>query len=96
MGEVHSRATERTMLEIPVRVTPSASGGRAFIEDTRTLQVNRAGGRIILRHCATTGHEIQIINLANLREADFRVVGPVRLVQGEVSEWRVEVSGKGR
>jgi hypothetical protein len=96
MGEADRRGTERVMLEIPIRVMSFASGGRGFTEDTRTIQVNQAGARIALRHRVTTADEIRIINLANLREADFRVVGPVRLEGGQVSEWGVECLEKGR
>jgi hypothetical protein len=96
MGEADRRGTERVMLEIPIRVMSFASGGRGFTEDTRTVQVNQAGARIALRHRVTTGDEIRIINLANLLEADFRVVGQVRLDRGEVSEWGVECLEKDR
>ena len=96
MREADRRGTERVMLEIPIRVMCFASGGRGFTEDTRTVQVNQAGARIALRHRVTSGDEIRIINLANLQEADFRVVGPLRLEVGDVSEWGVECLEKDR
>jgi hypothetical protein len=96
MGEADRRGSERVMLEIPIRVMSFASGGRGFTEDTHTIQVNHAGARIALRHGVATGDEIRIINLANLREGDFRVVGAVRLEGGEFSEWGVECLEKDR
>jgi hypothetical protein len=96
MGEADRRGTERVMLEIPIRVMSFASGSAGFTEDTRTVQVNQAGARIALRHRVATGSEVRIINLENLREADFRVVGPIRLDRGEVSEWGVECLEIGR
>jgi hypothetical protein len=96
MREPDRRSTERVMVEIPIRVMSFASGGRGFTEDTRTIQVNCDGARIALRHRVTTADDIRIINLANLQEADFRVVGAVRLEGGEFSEWGVECLDKDR
>jgi hypothetical protein len=52
--------------------------------------VNHAGAQIALRNTVNVGDEIRIINLESLKEADFRVAGPVRLNRGDISEWGVE------
>jgi len=89
-AEAAQRRTERVMLRIPIRVL--CFGGRAgdFSEDTYTLVVNRDGALIALKHRPAPGDTVRIINLENLREADFRVVGMTRTEGGEVSEWGVE------
>lgn len=90
------RESERVMLEIPIRVMSFGGVGGSFSEDTRTLQVNRAGARISLKHRVSPGDEIRIVNLENLNEADFRVAGQIRLDRGEASEWGVECLDRDR
>jgi hypothetical protein len=84
------RDTERILLKFPIRV--SAFGGSAgdFSEETHTVEINRAGARIALKHRVTPGDTIRIVNLKNLRESDFRVVGPSRLEADGVDDWGVE------
>ena len=84
------------MLEIPIRVLSFGGFGGSFSEDTRTIRVNHAGARIALRNTVNVGDEIRIVNLESLKEADFRVAGPVRLNRGEISEWGVECLEKDR
>jgi hypothetical protein len=84
------RQTERVMLAIPVRVLAFRGSGGDFAEDTFTVQVNQAGARIALKHRVAPGDDLRIINLQNLAEADFRVIGPTRLDRGQVAEWGVE------
>jgi PilZ domain len=90
------RRTERIMLEIPIRV--SSYGGMAsdFTEDTRTLMVNRDGALIVLKHRVIPEDIIRIINLENLREDDFRVVGLSRQEGDKFSEWGVECLDRNR
>jgi hypothetical protein len=90
------RESERVMLAIPVRVLAFGGSGGDFSEDTFTIQVNRAGARIALIHRVAPGDDLRIINLENLAEADFRVVGPTRLDCGQVAEWGVECLEPGR
>ncbi len=84
------------MLEIPIRVLCFAGSMGDFTEDTKTIFVNRDGALIALRHHVATDENLRIINLENLREADFRVVGSVRWEHGEVTEWGVECLDKQR
>jgi len=84
------------MLAIPVRVLAFGGSGGDFGEDTFTVQINQAGARIALKHRVAPGDDLRIINLENLAEADFRVVGPTRLDRGQVAEWGVECLEPGR
>lgn len=90
------RRTERIMLEIPIRVF--SFGGRAgdFSEDTCTVMINRNGALIALKHRVAPDEIIRIINLENLREDDFRVVGLSRQEGEDYSEWGVECMDKNR
>jgi hypothetical protein len=90
MAEGEQRGTERLRLEIPIRVIAFGASGTSFTEDTFTVEVNRAGARIALKHRLAAGDTLRIINLGNLAEADFRVVGPTRLDRAEIAEWGVE------
>jgi hypothetical protein len=90
------RESERVMLAIPVRVLAFGGSGGDFSEDSFTVQINQAGARIALKHRVAPGDDLRIINLENLAEADFRVVGPTRLDHGQVAEWGVECVEPGR
>lgn len=84
------RRTERVKLSIPIRVMCFGGSAGDFVEDTHTLMVNRDGALIALKHRVTPEDTIRIINLENLREADFRVVGEMRLEIPDYSGWGVE------
>jgi hypothetical protein len=83
------RNTERILLTIPIRVTAFGGSEGGFSEETYTVEVNRDGARIALRHRVATGDTLRIANLENLREADFRIVGRSRLEENGVSDWGV-------
>jgi len=84
------RNTERILLKFPIRVTAFGGSAGDFSEDTYTVEINRAGARIALKHRVAPDDTIRIVNLENLREADFRVVGPSRLEAGGLADWGVE------
>ena len=90
------RRTERLMLSVPIRVLDFGSSNGAFSEDTHTVEVNRAGARIALKHRVVSDDTLRIVNLENFREADFRVVGATRLAAEEGREWGVECLDEGR
>jgi hypothetical protein len=90
------RGTERLLLSIPIRVMAFGARGGDFSEDTRTVEVNRSGARIVLRRRVSPDDELRIVNLENHAEADFRVIGSTRLVDAEVAEWGVECLDPGR
>src|ERR1041385_226173 len=83
------RQTERILLTIPIRVTAYVGPEGGFTEETYTVEVNRDGARIALKHRVEPGDTLRIANLENLREADFRVVGRKRLEENGVSDWGV-------
>jgi hypothetical protein len=96
MSETERRGTERLLLPVPIRVIAFGTDGASFTEDTNTVEVNRAGARILLKRRVASGDTLRIINLESFSEADFRVVGPIRLDSGEVAEWGVECAEPGR
>jgi hypothetical protein len=84
------RNTERILLKFPIRVTAFGGSAGDFSEETYTVEINRAGARIALQHPVAPNDTIRIVNLENLREADFRVIGPSRLVAAGLADWGVE------
>jgi hypothetical protein len=84
------RDTERILLAIPIRVTAYGEGEKGFSEETHTIEINRGGARIALKHRVAPDETIRIVNLENLREADFRIAGPCRVESGETGDWGVE------
>jgi PilZ domain len=84
------RGSERILLKFPIRVSAFGEGTGSFTEETHTVEVNRVGARIALQHRVAANDTIRIANLENLREADFRVVGPIHLDDQGIPEWGVE------
>jgi hypothetical protein len=84
------RRSDRILLAIPILVAGCAATGGEFSEQTHTLVVNRDGARLALKHPAAEQDIIHIINLDNMRGADFRLVGRMNGPAAEVSEWGVE------
>ena len=70
--------------------------GGDFVEDTRTILVNRDGALIGLEHPVFANDTLRITNLENFHEAEFRVTGQTRQEAGGISEWGVECKEKGR
>jgi hypothetical protein len=71
--------TERIPHKFPIRVAAFGGSAGCFSEETYTVEVNRDGARIALQHRVAPDDTIRIVNLGNLREADFRVVRQNRL-----------------
>lgn len=93
---IEQRRSERLSREIPIRVIGFALEKNEFSEETTTLAVSREGARIKLKQKVVPKSVVRIINLESYKEADFRVVGPSRLVGSEVAEWGVEYVELGR
>lgn len=93
---VKGRRTERVKLSIPIRVLCFGGSAGDFVEDTHTIMVNRHGALVALKHRVAADEALRIVNLENFREADFRVVGEVRLERPEYSGWGVECLEKER
>ena len=83
------RNTERILLTIPIRVSAFGGSDGGFSEETYTVEINRDGARIALKHRVEPGDTLRIANMENLREADFRVVGRCRLEEKGISDWGV-------
>jgi len=66
--------TERIPQRFPIRVAAYGGSAGNFSEETYTVEVNPGGARIALQHHVQPDDTIRIVNLGNLREADFRVV----------------------
>jgi hypothetical protein len=96
MSGAERRGTERLLVTIPIRVIAFGAHGSGFTEDTCTVEVNRAGARIALKHRVAPDDALRIVNLQNYTEADFRVVGATRLAAQGASEWGVECQDEGR
>lgn len=71
------RRSDRLMLTVPLWVMGSYPKGFPFIEDARTLSLNRDGALIRIFRPLHTGQTVLVFNLVTRREADFRVVGPI-------------------
>jgi hypothetical protein len=84
------RSTERILLGIPIRVLGLRCKAGEFIEDTRTVMVNRAGARISLKHPVEPNDILRVINLHNYDKADFRVVAFAGKTDRDVVEWGIE------
>ncbi len=95
-GEAAKRRTERIVLKIPIRVLCFGGSAGDFAEDSYTILINRDGGLIALEHPVAPNDTLRIINLENLREADFRVVVTAGPEGGEAAGWGVESLEKGR
>ncbi len=71
------RRSQRVKLSIPLRIYAIDEAGRPFQCDARTVDLNRHGARIEIPRLLAAGQIIRVLNVANRREADFRVAGPV-------------------
>ena len=84
------RRSDRIRVAIPILVAGFDATGTQFTEQTQTLVVNRDGARLALKHPAARQDIIHIVNLDNMSEADFRLVGRMNGAKAEVAEWGVE------
>lgn len=93
---IEHRRSERIRLSVPIRVIGFDEGRGRFIEDTHTIVISDTGSLIAMSHKVFPADIIRIINLENLEEADFRVVGPSIVTEAEVAEWGIESADKTR
>jgi hypothetical protein len=71
------RRSQRVKLTVPLRVHGIDNAGRPYQCEARTVDLNRHGARIQIARLLAGGQIIHVVNVANRREADFRVAGPV-------------------
>jgi hypothetical protein len=93
---IDRRRSERIRLRVPIRVIGFDEARGRFIEDTHTIVVSDTGSLIAMSHKVFPADIIRIINLENLEEGDFRVVGPSIVKETEVAEWGIEGVDKTR
>jgi hypothetical protein len=89
-GSAAQRRSERVLLRIPIEVRGTGADGKAFVEETHTLVLNRHGARVALRNGVVPGARVTITNLQNRMRASFRVVEKAKKSLGDGSEWGVE------
>lgn len=90
LREVEHRRSERLLITVPIRVEGVDREGARFVEETRTLVINRQGARIYLKRPVAAGAMLLITTTVGHRASKFRVVGPTQPVSGEGGEWGVE------
>lgn len=88
--EIDSRRTDRLMLTVPIWVMGAHPKGFPFIEDARTIILNRDGALIHIFRPLRSGQSVLVVNLITQREADFRVVGPVAPFTENGGEYGIE------
>jgi hypothetical protein len=71
------RYSDRVNVAIPIEVVGVELTGETFAEISRTVKLNRAGAAFLVKRKLAPHQEISIRNLANGREATFRVVGQI-------------------
>jgi len=84
------RKSERALLRIPIRVEGKDADGKAFVEVTCTLVVNRSGGLIIVSHPLKPGMTIKITNLESKASSSFQVVTRASKSLSGRPEWGVK------
>jgi hypothetical protein len=95
-GQPEPRAAEQVRAQIPIRVNGFDENRGRFQEDARSTAVSPYGARIALKTWLIPDDVIRIVNLESYAEADFRIVGPIRIEAGGLSEWGVECIEEGR
>lgn len=86
------RKTKRFFTRIPVRVRGLDLLGKAFSEDTATVEINRDGARIGLKNIPRFGSQLEITNPATNLTASFSVTHQCPQSYSGLPEWGVEFS----
>jgi hypothetical protein len=96
MSPTEQKSQERVRVELPIRVFGFDEARGRFNEDTNTIAVSPTGSLIALKHRVFPADVIRIVNLRNVQEADFRIVGPSAVGTTDVAEWGVECTERDR
>jgi len=88
--KAEKRRSDRLMLTVPLHVQGVDPKGGEFIEDARTVTLNRHGARIQILRPLVSGQTVRVTNLVCHKNADFRVIGPVSPRTEKGGEWGVE------
>ena len=89
-AKAEKRRSDRLMLTVPLHVKGVDPQGGEFLEDARTVTLNRHGARIQIVRPLVTGQTVRVINLVSRKDAEFRVVGPVSPRTDKGGDWGVE------
>jgi len=84
------RQTERIFIRIPIEARGVDVLGKAFVEKTATVVINRDGARIRMANNPHFGDKLEITNLSNRSNALFEVVAPCPQSYTGAPEWGVE------
>jgi hypothetical protein len=71
------RNSDRIYLEIPIIIYGNDSGGREFVENTRTLVLSQRGAKIISQQSLVPQQKLRVRCLKTGLETAVRVVGPI-------------------
>ncbi len=96
MSSTEQRTSDRIRVQLPIRVFGFDEARGEFLEDTHTIVISPTGSLIALKHRVFPAEVIRIVNLRNVQEADFRIVGPSVITESEVAEWGVECMDRDR
>jgi hypothetical protein len=78
------------MLTVPLVIWGTDPSGIEFKDDADTISLNRHGARIQISRPLVIGQTVRVVNQLGLREADFRIVGPVSPPTANGGEWGME------
>ncbi len=92
---IEKRRSDRLMLTVPLWVMGAYPKNYPFIEDARTIRLNRDGALIRIFRPLMTGQTVLVVNLATQRDAEFRVVGPITPFTERGGEYGIECLVKG-
>jgi PilZ domain len=84
------RRSDRLRLTVPLRVHGRDPQGEEFLDDARTVTLNRHGACIEITRPLLAGQTVQLTNLVSRKGAIFRVIGPVSPRTEKGGEWGVE------
>ena len=96
LREVERRRSQRLMISVPIRVEGTDRNGVKFVENTRTILVNRQGARIYLKRMVSAGSLLDVTTTVAHRTGKFRVVGPTQPPSSEGGEWGIETNESGK
>lgn len=92
---IEKRRSDRLMLTVPLWVMGAYPKNYPFIEDARTIRLNRDGALIRIFRPLMTGQTVLVVNLATQRDAEFRVVGPIAPFTERGGEYGIECLKQG-
>jgi hypothetical protein len=90
MPDKELRRSVRRAISVPVRLMGQDIKGRDFTEDTSTLIVNWNGALIASSRPLAGEQVLVVLNRANSKESDFRIVGTRATTGSQPSQWGME------